>query len=75
MRIGDVVCWRGRRWSVRGITPAGVPERLVELEDVETGEWAQAPIEELEPERDSGGAVLPLRPRPGPGRHKRPRPS
>jgi hypothetical protein len=64
MQIGDVVCWRDRRWLVRGFTPAGVPERLVELEEVETGEWARAPVDEPELEGHGGGSVVPLRPRP-----------
>ena len=61
MRKGDVVCWRGRRWVIRGFTPAGLPEHLVELEEISSGEWARARLEELEP--GDGGAVLPLRPR------------
>jgi hypothetical protein len=63
MRIGEVVSWRGGRWLVRGFTPASLPEGMVELEELETGEWARAPLDELEREEQDGGSVVPLRPR------------
>ena len=48
MQIGDHVTIGGRRYVVRGFDPMSVPERRVELEDVETGECVRIPLEEVE---------------------------
>ena len=54
MRIGDLLDYEGKRYIVRGLDPMGVPERRVDLEDVETAERIRVPIAELEG-RDSAG--------------------
>jgi hypothetical protein len=48
MRIGDEVTIGGRLYVVRGFDPMSVPERRVDLEDVETGERVRVPLDELE---------------------------
>ena len=48
MRIGDHVTIGGRHYVVRGFDPMSVPERRVDLEDLETGEHVRLPLEELE---------------------------
>jgi hypothetical protein len=53
MRIGDPVAYAGRQYVVRGLDPMGVPDRRVDLEDLETGECVRAPISELPAARDS----------------------
>ena len=52
MRIGDQVVYDGRRLVVLGVDPMGVPERRVEVEDVETGEHLRVPLAELLEPRD-----------------------
>jgi hypothetical protein len=47
MQLGDLLTYQGRRYVVRGLDPMGVPERRVDLEDVETGERRRVPIREL----------------------------
>jgi hypothetical protein len=49
MRLGDTVIYRGRRYVLRGLDPMGVPDRLADIEDVETGEVIRAPVSELKP--------------------------
>jgi hypothetical protein len=48
MRIGDLLDYEGKRYIVRGLDPMGVPERRVDLEDVETAERIRVPMAELE---------------------------
>ena len=48
--IGDSVWWRGRRCVVRGIGPASLPERTVELEEEGTREWHSVPLIEMQSE-------------------------
>ena len=47
MQLGDLVTYEGRRYVVRGLDPMGVPDRRVDLEDVETGERRRVRISEL----------------------------
>jgi hypothetical protein len=53
MEIGELVIWNGRAYVLRGLEPMSVPDRRVELEDPETGEWFTAPFEEIS-ERSDG---------------------
>jgi hypothetical protein len=47
MRIGDPVTYQRRRYVLRGLDPMGIPDRLAEIEDVETGEVIRVPISEV----------------------------
>jgi hypothetical protein len=47
MDIGDTVNFEGRRFSVRGLDPAGVDPRFVYLEDSTTGSTIAVPFAEL----------------------------
>ena len=48
MRIGDPVTYQGRRYVLRGLDPMGIPDRLADIEDVETGEVIRVPVSELD---------------------------
>jgi hypothetical protein len=50
MNIGDIVWWRGRRYRLLGFSRKSLPETEAQLEDAETGQWASAPVDEVEPE-------------------------
>jgi hypothetical protein len=47
MRIGDPVTYQGRRYVLLGLDPMGIPDRLADLEDIETGEVIRVPVSEL----------------------------
>jgi hypothetical protein len=47
MRIGDPVTYRGKRYVLRGLDPMGIPDRLADIEDAETGELMRVPVSEL----------------------------
>ena len=47
MLIGDPVTYRGKRYVLRGLDPMGIPDRLAEIEDVETGDVIRVPVSEL----------------------------
>jgi hypothetical protein len=47
MRIGDPITYQGKRYVLRGLDPMGIPDRLADIEDVETGEVIRAPVAEL----------------------------
>ena len=47
MRIGDPVTYRGKRYVLRGLDPMGIPDRLADIEDVETGKSIRVPVSEL----------------------------
>ena len=47
MRIGDPVTYQGRRYVLRGLDPMGIPDRLADIEDVESGEVIRVPVSEL----------------------------
>jgi hypothetical protein len=49
MELGDLVFYRGRPCYLRGVEPMSLPERRALLEDAETGERFDAPVDELEP--------------------------
>ena len=53
MRIGDLVAYAGRQYVVLGLDPMGVPDRRVDLEDVESGEAVRIPIADLDVGLDS----------------------
>ena len=53
IRVGDVVTYEGRVLRVRGISPMSASPRRVLLEDRDTGEQVEAPLDELEPFDDS----------------------
>ena len=47
MRIGDPVTYQGRRYVLRGLDPMGIPDRLADIEDAETGKVIRVPFSEL----------------------------
>jgi hypothetical protein len=47
MNIGDIVMWRGRRFRLLGFSRKSLPQTEAQLEDLETGEWTEVPVEEL----------------------------
>jgi hypothetical protein len=47
MKIGDVVLSKGGLYYLRGFDPMGVENRRAELEDVQTGEIVNAPLDRL----------------------------
>ena len=47
MRIGDPVTHQGRRYLLLGLDPMGIPDRLADVEDIETGEVIRVPLSEL----------------------------
>ena len=49
MRIDEPVTYRGKRYVLRGLDPMGVPHRLADIEDAETGEVIRVPFSELTP--------------------------
>ena len=49
IRVGDDVTYDGRVYRVRGISPMSASPRRVLLEDAETGENVEAPLDELDP--------------------------
>ena len=49
IRVGDDVTYDGRVYRVRGISPMSASPRRVLLEDVETGENVEAPLDDLDP--------------------------
>jgi hypothetical protein len=48
IRVGDDVTLNGRVYRVRGISPMSASPRRVLLEDVETGENVEAPLDEID---------------------------
>ena len=50
MKIGDFVTYQGRAYVLRGLDPMGVPDRRVELEDPESGEYISVPLAEVSPQ-------------------------
>lgn len=56
IRVGDDVTFNGRVYRVRGISPMSASPRRVLLEDVETGENVEAPLDEIDP-LDSGDSA------------------
>jgi hypothetical protein len=54
MNIGDLVLYQGRAFYLRGLDPMGVPERRAIVEDAETGEELQVPLDDVEPRRPAG---------------------
>lgn len=49
IHVGDEVTYDGRVYRVRGISPMSASPRRVLLEDVETSEDVEAPLDDLEP--------------------------
>jgi hypothetical protein len=47
MRIGDPVTYRGKRYVLRGLDPMGIPDRLAEIEDIDTGEVIRVSVSDL----------------------------
>jgi len=54
MELGDLVTWSGRRWIVRGVDPVSVTGRTVTLEDPESGECVNAPLDAVAGENTAG---------------------
>ncbi len=54
MNIGDLVLYQGRTFYLRGLDPMGVPERRAILEDAQTGEEVQVPLDDVEARRPAG---------------------
>ncbi len=48
MRIGDLVTYHGRACYLRGLDPMSVSRRRAQLEDAETHERFEVPLEEVE---------------------------
>ena len=48
MRIGDPVTYQGRRYVLLGLDPMGIPDRLADIEDIETGEVIRVPVSDLD---------------------------
>jgi hypothetical protein len=42
--LGDLLRWQGRTFRVAGFEPMSLPDRRVELEDVETGATILVPL-------------------------------
>ena len=55
MKIGDLVLYLGRRYYVCGFEPMSLPDRRALLEDVETGERVNVPVDDLEALEADGG--------------------
>jgi len=49
IHVGDEVTYEGRVYRIRGISPMSASPRRVLLEDVETSENVEAPLDDLEP--------------------------
>jgi hypothetical protein len=45
--IGDRVTLSGRAFYVRGLSPMSAPRRSIQLEDAETGERIEVPVDEI----------------------------
>jgi hypothetical protein len=56
IRVGDDVTFNGRVYRVRGISPMSASPRRVLLQDVETDEDVEAPLDDLEPLDDDSAA-------------------
>ncbi|HZQ89150.1 MAG TPA: hypothetical protein VFA42_04010 [Gaiellaceae bacterium] len=54
IRVGDLVAYEGRVLRVRGFSPMSASPRRVLLEDVDTGEDVEAPLDDLELHDDDG---------------------
>jgi hypothetical protein len=50
IHVGDDVTFHGHVFNVRGLSPMSATPRRVLLEDRETGETIEAPLDELEAE-------------------------
>ena len=50
IHVGDDVSFHGHVFNVRGLSPMSATPRRVLLEDRETGETIEAPLDELEAE-------------------------
>ena len=55
IRVGDTVLYRDHVYLVRGITPMGATLKRVMLEDPETHDLVDVPVEDLRP-YDEGDA-------------------
>jgi NMD protein affecting ribosome stability and mRNA decay len=53
IRVGDLVTYGGRVLRVRGISPMSASPRRVLLEDPDTGETLEAPIDDVDSAEDS----------------------
>jgi hypothetical protein len=45
--IGDRVTFSDRAFYVRGLSPMSAPRRSIQLEDAQTGERIEVPVDEL----------------------------
>jgi hypothetical protein len=51
VNLHDIVKWEGRRYYLRGYARmSSVDAQFVHLQDVETGEWRTAPLDDVKPE-------------------------
>lgn len=57
IHVGDEVTYEGRVYRVRGISPMSASPRRVLLEDVESSEAVEAPLDDLEPLDGAGSAA------------------
>jgi hypothetical protein len=52
IHVGDLVTYDGRVLRVRGISPMSASPRRVLLEDVDTNDAFEAPLDDIEPADD-----------------------
>jgi len=57
IHVGDLVTYDGRVLRVRGISPMSASPRRVLLEDVETSDAIEAPLDDVEPYGDDDSAA------------------
>jgi GGDEF domain-containing protein len=50
IRVGETVWYRGSRYLMRGVSPASLPERFAELEDLNSAKLVTAPLAEIVPD-------------------------
>ena len=52
IRVGDTVMYHDHAYVVRGISPMGATLKRVMLEDPETHDLVEAPVEDLRPQAE-----------------------
>jgi hypothetical protein len=57
IHVGDDVTFRGRVYTVRGLSPMSASPRRALLEDVETGESVEAHLDELDTVEEGGDSA------------------
>ncbi len=52
IRVGDIVLYHDHAYVVRGISPMGATLKRVQLEDQDTHDLVEVPVEDLRPYRE-----------------------